>query len=269
MTFTQNGACAKLVFMTKIGIIGLGRLGSALARGLDRCFQKGELHGCARTRKKADALLKSLPRLVIHDAPAEIFSHCDPVFLWTRPEDAKVILEVDAALIRGRRPLLVSCVLDVPFADYTPRWAWSYPNVNLAAGRGTTLLHFAPDLPQADRALLRGVLGSVGTVYEAPPREIPFYSAVFSCGPALHAVMLETLADTLALRRGYDRDFCRRIARECAAGTVALQEQDRIDAAEVVCRVAHPGGPSEAGSNFLREKLPGLFEEMLKRMKKW
>jgi hypothetical protein len=49
----------------------------------------------------------------------------------------------------------------------------------------------------------------------------------------------------------------------------ALQEQDGINADELVYRVAHPGGSSEAGVKFLKAFLPEAFEKMLISMKKW
>ncbi len=113
------------------------------------------------------------------------------------------------------------------------------------------------------------ILGSVGSVYILPPEEIPFSSALCSCGPALYATMLEALADTMAAHRGYDRELCRRMVRETALGTLLLQDLDGVDASEVVKRVAHPGGPSESGVAHLRATLPELYNAMLQEMRKW
>ena len=80
---------------------------------------------------------------------------------------------------------------------------------------------------------------------------------------------MELFADTMAARKGYDRELCRRLVRETMAGTLLLHELDNIDAKELVHRVAHPGGSSEAGVAFLKEFLPGAFEKMLIAMRKW
>jgi pyrroline-5-carboxylate reductase len=252
-----------------IGIIGLGRLGAALARGLDRFWDKGDIWGCNRDAGKAEAVAALASRLRLCASSAEVFERCDPVFLWTKPADALAVLEENRELVRRADPLVVSCVTHTEFGRYCARWAETLPNVNLPAREGVTLVWYPPELKRADRLTLEGVLCAVGNVYELPRDEIPYYSALASCGPALYAVMLEELADALAARRGYDGALCRQLVRETARGTVALQELDRLDARGLVERVAHPGGSSEAGSQFLREKLPGLFEEMLKKMGKW
>jgi competence protein ComER len=252
-----------------IGIIGLGRLGGALACGLDRFWKDGEFFGYNRGEEKARAVAALAPRLKLLDSAAAVFERCDPVFLWTKPEDAFKILESNAALLQKRNPCVVSCVTHTGLGRYCARWAESLPNVNMRAGRGVTLVHYPQSLGIADRQMLGDVLGAVGSVHELPRDEIPYYSALASCGPALYAVMMEEYADTLSARRGYDRALCRVMVRETLAGTVAMMDGDRLDAAGLVERVAHPGGPSEAGSSFLRERLPELYSEMLTRMKKY
>ncbi len=253
----------------KIGIIGLGRLGSALARGLARAEASHAVFACTRTPAAAGALARDLPRLRLLRTPADVLRAGDLVFLWTKPADAAEVLASNQELIREQRPLLVSCTPGVPLARFTARWAESLPNVNLAIGRGVTAVAYAPTLDKADRRLVHDALAAAGSVYELPVEEIPFYAALFSCGPALFAAMTELLADTLAARRGYHRNLCRRMVRETVLGTALLQESDNADAAEIVRRVAHPGGPSEAGVAQLRASLPPVYELMLQQMHKW
>jgi pyrroline-5-carboxylate reductase len=113
------------------------------------------------------------------------------------------------------------------------------------------------------------ILERVGSVHEVAAADLTYYAALTSCGPALYAVMFEVLADTLAQARGFDRETCRRMVRETALSTLLLQDLDRIDTAEVVERVAHPGGSTIKGVRHLRTHLPKLCEEMLKAMGKW
>jgi pyrroline-5-carboxylate reductase len=253
----------------KIGIIGLGRLGAALARGLDRAGHAGGLYGYNRGAAKAQAVTVQAPTLQLCAAEADVLRQCELVFLWTKPEDALRVLEANRELIQEQRPLIITCVIGLPLATFTDRWAECYPNVNMPALKGVTALNYAPTMEESDRRLAHDVLGKVGSVYVLSAEEIHFYSALCSCGPALYATMLELLADTLAARRRYDREQCRRMVRETMLGTILLQELDQVDAAEVVQRVAHPGGPSEAGVAHLRTTLPALYEAMFQKMRKW
>jgi competence protein ComER len=252
-----------------IGVIGLGRLGSALVRGLFGDKGDESVYGFNRSPGKGSALKRECPGLLVCNSAAEVIELCDVIFVWTKPDDAMSIMEDNAALIAARHPLLVSCALNVPMSHHSGRWAECYPNINMAVGKGVTVIHYAPSLPESDRTRLRDILSRVGTVYESTAEDMPYYSALCSCGPALYAMMTELLADVLCSRRGFDRALCRRMVRETVLGTALLQEADASDAAEVAHRVAHPGGSTDAGLRHLKTVLPGIYEQMLKDMKKW
>jgi pyrroline-5-carboxylate reductase len=252
-----------------IGVIGLGRLGSALVRGLYREHRNGVIYGYNRTIAKGSILKTQCPDLQLCNSETEVLELSDTVFIWTKPQDAISIIEKNVDLIRKKQLLLVSCSLDVPLAHYTARWAECYPNINMAIGKGVTLIHYAPSLSDSDQILLTDILHQVGSVYPTSAEDMSFYSALSSCGPALYATMLEMLADMLVTQRGYDHEICRRMVQETVIGTMLLQEHDGIDASEIVHQVAHPGGSSEAGVGYLKSNLPEVYEKMLKAMKKW
>jgi competence protein ComER len=252
-----------------IGIIGLGRLGSALARGLDRAGCPDPLFGYNRNSEKGESVRAQAKSLKLCGSEGDIFSQCGLVFLWTKPKDAEAVLELNKAAIGEHNPFIVGCTVGIPFAGYTDRWAECLPNVNMPTGKGVTLIAHRPEITEHDRDLLLQVLGLVGSVYEVPAAELVYYSALASCGPALYVTMTEMLADVFSAHQGYDRALCRRMVRETVAGTMALQELDGLDAAGLVHRVAHPGGPSEAGVRHLSALLPQAYPEMFKAMKKW
>lgn len=252
-----------------IGILGLGRLGEALARGLTRGGAAEPVLGFNRTAEKARAVAQRAPGLELAGSAREVLERCDPVFLWMKRDDAAALLDEHHTLVAQRQPLVVSSTLGVPLATHTGRWAESIPNVNLSTGRGVTLVAFPSGAAAEDRALLRKVLAPTGAVHELPAGDLAYLTVLASCGPALYARMLQLFADALSARRGYDRELCRAMVRETMAGTLALQEQDGVGADEVVWRVAHPGGLTEKGLTVLERRLPALFEEMLTNMGRW
>jgi pyrroline-5-carboxylate reductase len=249
------------------GIIGLGRLGESLARGLTR--DGTPVSGFNRSVEKGRQVAARVPGLSLLASAREVLERCDPVFVWMKPGDAAEVLAANREVIAARRPMLVSCHPDAPLAEHGDRWAESLPNVNLATGMGVTLLAFGPRVEAEDKELLKAVLAPTGVVHELPAGELTYYSALCSCGPGLYARMMQTFADVLADRRGYDRELCRAMVRDTMAGTVALEELDRIDGDEVVRRVAHPGGSTEKGLAVLDRELPALFRAMLENMRKW
>lgn len=252
-----------------VGVIGLGRLGSALVRGFYKEDSQRTIYGFNRSSEKGKKLLEIVPMLQLCNSEAELLEKCDCVFLWTNAKDAAIVMEQNASLIRKKQPILISCTPGVTLSEYTSRWAETLPNVNMAIRKGVTLVHYAPAIKETDRANIQAQLLRVGAVYETTQQDIQYLSALCSCGPALYATFMELFADTLAIRKGYDKNLCRRMVRDTFDGTIALQEHDGINADELVYRVAHPGGSSEAGVKFLKAFLPEAFEKMLISMKKW
>ena len=149
-----------------IGIIGLGRLGAALARGLDGKGFAGEIYGFNRSQIKAKTIAGQVPDLKLCLSETELLDKSDVVFLWANCLDATQILERNAGFIKQKKPLIVSCTLEVPLSTYTSRWAECFPNINMPAGKGVTVIHFAPSINESDRAFLTETLNSVGTMYE-------------------------------------------------------------------------------------------------------
>lgn len=251
-----------------IGIIGLGRLGTALARGLARAGVP-DVVVFNRTTAKADALASDHACLQVAASAAAVLAHCDPVFLWTAPSDAAALASEHATLLARHQPLLVTCATGWDPREHTRRWAMTLPNVNLACGQGATLLTWGPGLTHADREAVRAPLAACGALHEVDAEHLSRYAALTSSGPALYARTLEIWADALAGRHGLDLEVCRGMVRQAMAGTLALQEQDSIGADEVVDRVAHPGGTTERGLGVLDVELPRVAEDMLRAMGKW
>lgn len=251
-----------------IGIIGLGRLGTALAGGLARVGVP-DVVVFNRTTAKAEALASECPGVAVAASAAEVFERCDPVFLWTAPPDSAALASEHGEVIARHRPMIVTCASGWDPGGHTPRWATTLPNVNLSTGQGATLVTWGPGLTEADKDAVRAPLAACGVVHEVDAERLSLYAALTSSGPALYARALEIWADALAGRHGLDPEVCRGLVRQTAAGTLTLQEQDAIGAGAVVDRVAHPGGTTEKGLDVLNAEFPRVAEQMLRAMGKW
>jgi pyrroline-5-carboxylate reductase len=153
-----------------LGIIGLGRLGSALAHGLYMENPKRTMYGFNRSAEKGKLLSEKVPTLHLCTSEAELLEKCDCVFLWTNAHDAAIMMEQNASLIRKKQPILISCTPGVALSEYTSRWAEPLPNVNMAIRKGVTLVHYAPALMETDRVYIQAQLLRVGAVYESTQR---------------------------------------------------------------------------------------------------
>ncbi|PKQ23490.1 MAG: hypothetical protein CVT65_07810 [Actinobacteria bacterium HGW-Actinobacteria-5] len=248
-----------------VGIIGLGRLGGALARGLGRVGGQ-EVYAYSRTAATAAQVVADAPGVRLLATAAEVFERCDVVFVWMYASDARRVLAANAELLARRQPFLVSSTPDAGFGEFSPRWAEALPNVSLSTGLGVTLLTWGAQPAEADRAAVLAPLLACGEVYEGTAAEVEAWRALTSNGPALYARALECWADTVARRHGIDRELCRDMVRRTVAGTIALQDEDGIDAAEVIRRVAHPGGSTERGLRVLDGSIEELSDGVVRAL---
>ncbi|MGC3995288.1 MAG: pyrroline-5-carboxylate reductase dimerization domain-containing protein [Propionicimonas sp.] len=251
-----------------VGIIGLGRLGGALAKGLARAGGF-EVYAFSRTAASARDLLAGTEGIALLDSAEAVFERCDVVFVWMGPDDARAVLASCAEVVARRRPFLVSSTPGVRFDEFGPRWATTLPNVNLSVGQGATLLTWGEVPSDADREAVLAPLRACGAVYEVDAEDLGFYCGLTSNGPALYARVMDGWADTVADRHGYDRQLCREMVRQTVAGTIALQAGEGIDAAEVIRRVAHPGASTEQGLRVLDAHVEPVSEEVLRAMGQW
>jgi pyrroline-5-carboxylate reductase len=248
-----------------VGIIGLGRLGGALARGLGR-VPGAEVYAYSRTATTAARVVADAPGVRLLESATEIFERCDVVFVWMYAADAREVLAANAELIARRQPFLVSSTPDAGFGAFSPRWAETLPNVNLSTGLGVTLLTWGGQPSDEDRERVLAPLLACGEVYEGTAEEVAAWCALSSNGPALYARALECWADTVADRNGLDRELCRDMVRRTVVGTIALQEDDGIDASEVIRRVAHPGGSTERGLRVMDASIEELSAGVLRAL---
>jgi pyrroline-5-carboxylate reductase len=248
-----------------VGIIGLGRLGGALARGLGRVPGQ-EVYVYSRTAATAAQVVADAPGVRLLESATAVFERCDVVFVWMYASDAREVLTANAELLAQRRPFLVSSTPGAGFGDFSPRWAETLPNVNLSTGLGVTLLTWGGQPSEADRAGVLAPLLACGEVYEGTAEEVAAWCALTSNGPALYARALECWADTVAERHGIEPQLCRDMVWRTVAGTIALQEDEGIDASEVIRRVAHPGGSTEKGLRVLDESIGTLSGQVLRAL---
>lgn len=251
------------------GIIGLGRLGSSIARALDTALADPQ-HPLAasvsevlihnRTPSVAEALASE--RLRVAEV-SQILRECDPVFMMTDAAGTETLLREHAAALTEANPTIVTCVPRWAPSEFTDRWVATIPNVNLTTGQGATAVAWGPGTTPDDQHRARTILSAGGRVIETTLDKLPAWSALMGSAPATYAKLLETWADAVAARHDLDRDEAREVVRQTAAGTIALQELDGLDAAGVIERVAHPGGATERVLDALDAHFPAVAETML------
>lgn len=234
----------------RIGIIGNGRLGQALARGLSRnraqdifvAFRNG-----ARTLDiPGVSLVRELPAV-------------DLVILAVKPQDVASALAQHQARI-GPVPLVsaaagvrLQTLMEITGGDQPVVRAM--PNICAVVGASVTCLCYGyedPELVGKVTAVFEQ-LGSILTLPREWETQLDAVTAVSGSGPAYVFEMMAALTDA-GITLGLDPLLAYRLAAETARGAAMMAlDQAQTSWAELVRQVASPGGTTEAALSVLRD----------------
>ncbi len=225
----------------KIGLIGAGSMGGALARGLGEPLLVADVDA-----DRAEALAAEVGGEAVGDN-AELGARAELVILAHKPGQ----LDEVAAGLDGSGSAVVSILGGTPLSALEralpgrPVYRFM-PNIAAEARQG--VLCYAPgrlagDGPEAEVLDLFGRLGAVVPLSE--PLIEPA-TALMGCGPAFFALVVEALVDA-GVRHGLPPAEAGRMAAETMAGTAAMLRADGYDTAGLRRRVTSPGGSTARG----------------------
>lgn len=173
----------------KMGFIGTGNMGSALARAAAKSGERMLLAN--RTPEKAEALAAVLGAKVGTNLQAA--AACEYIFLGVKPQMLPALLDElrPALLERTDRFVLVSMAAGVKTG--TIRQALGFdcpvvrimPNLPVASGTGVILLSPGAQVTEDELCELERLLQAAGLLMRMPEGQIDAGSAVSGCGPGV------------------------------------------------------------------------------------
>lgn len=173
----------------KIGFIGTGNMGGALARAAAKGGHTLLLAN--RTPAKAEALAKELGGTVCPNAEAA--ETAELLFLGVKPQGLPGLAGELAPVLQARKgnaPVVVSMATAVTLRELDAMLGGGLPlirimpNTPAAVGAGT-ILYAAQNVTDAQLNAFRAVLAQAGLLLPLPEAQIDAASAISGCGPAL------------------------------------------------------------------------------------
>ena len=244
--------------MSKIGFIGCGNMGGALALAVAKELGGSSVLLCDADRSKASVLADRLSASVT--SLEVLVSDADVIFLGVKPQGFEGLLAEIAPRLRerGEAPLLVSMAAGLSIAKISAmlgvpaRIIRIMPNTPVAVGEGMILYSTADTVTDSDLALFLSAMKQAGRVTPIPEDKIDAASAVSGCGPAFAYLFAEALADA-GVSCGLARADAQMLAAQMMLGSAKMVlESDRNPGAlkDAVCS---PGGTTIAGVYALEQ----------------
>lgn len=238
--------------MLQVGVIGVGQIGSAIARVLAQSEKYGVI-GSRRNIEKAKELEQYGVKLTRDNR--EVASSSDVVFLAVKPYKAVEVLREVADLLDGK--LLISVAAAIPIkrlmnAAPKAKIVRAMPNVAIMVRAGFTAYVKAPGLTEEDSRLVEELLSEMGKCMEVDEELMDAVTALSGSGPAYVATLIEAMAYA-GLKVGLPREFAYQSAAYTVFGTAKLYLETGLHPATIKEMVLTPAGTTIEGIFYLEE----------------
>jgi pyrroline-5-carboxylate reductase len=241
----------------KIAVIGGGRMGSSLAKGL---LASGVLpnHAITVTCSTPERASLSASDLGVRhaDSNPEAASRSDVIVLSVKPAKALAVIADMKTELEGK--LLVSMVAGIRSEDLSNaagpscRIVRVMPNTAIRLLEGMTAISPHSSASPDDVRLTAKIFKAVGNVELVPESLLDVVTAISGSGPAFALLMLESMV-TKGMALGLDEGQARRFAAGAFSAAADLIVQTEDSPRTLREEITSPGGTTAAGLKVLEE----------------
>ncbi|MGV9746943.1 pyrroline-5-carboxylate reductase [Rhodococcus zopfii] len=239
--------------MTRIAVIGGGRIGEALVSGLlQGGFATKDLVVSEKSEARAEALAQEYS-IRVTGAVADAAEGADVLVIAVKPGDVDAVLTdlANADLDGDREQLLVSLAAGIPTTRYENKLSAGFPvvrvmpNTPMLVGEGASVIAAGRHAKAGHLELVREILSSVGTVTVVPESQIDAVTAVSGSGPAYFFLIAEAMIDA-GVSLGLSRAVATELVVQTMTGSAAMLDRSGENAADLRAAVTSPGGTTAA-----------------------
>ena len=256
----------------KIGIIGYGSMGKMLLWKFWESgrFKYGDLLAANRTPEK----LEDASGIALICTNRELARKADIVFVCVRPADLRTVLtEIKTDL--APETLLVSLNGSVTFEMIGKvlrhKTSKVIPSLTAEINRSQTIVCCNDLVENPDKEMLKDLLSIIGEVIELPENEVGMGSELVSCMPGFIASIFDVICTSAQDHTEIPHEQIVRMVLNTMSAAGDLMLQKDLSFAEVVSRVATPGGITEEGTKVIYNMLPQtagtLFAKTMEKRK--
>lgn len=239
----------------RIGFLGCGNMGSALARAAAK--RTNSLLLANRTPAKAEALAMELGGLAADNG--QVARECDLIFLGVKPQMMAGLLAELAPVFRERtdRFVLVTMAAGLSMESIRSMAGGDYPvirimpNTPASIGEGM-ILYCATGVEPEELEAFCTLMSGAGALDELPEGLIDAGSALSGCGPAFVYPFIEALADG-AVACGLPRQKAQQYAAQTLIGAAKLVLESGEHPGALKDAVCSPGGSTIQGVRALEQ----------------
>lgn len=242
----------------KIGFIGAGNMGGALARAAAKAVAPANIFLADQMVEKAAALAGELGCNTC--TAVQAVETCDYIFLGVKPQVMGAMLSQIAPALAERKEgfTLVSMAAGVCMTDIRRMAGGDYPlirimpNIPVSVGGGMILYDVTENVSSEAEEGFCKAMTYAGRLDKLPEKLIDAGSALSGCGPAFVCLFAEALADG-AVACGLTRQQAMTYAAQTLKGTAEMLLETGMHPGALKDAVCSPGGSTIAGVGALEQ----------------
>lgn len=258
----------------KYGFIGIGNMGSALARAVSKKCSQSEIALANKTTVKAETLSDEIGGTVTDNL--SLCECSENILLCVKPQTLKSLMPtlkdalLDNACRTGKKPVLITPAAGITtdtLLSLTGLSEWPVirimPNTPVSIGEGVILATKNDFVAKDDFDAFVSDFSAAGVIEILPEDLIDAASVISGCGPAYIYMYIEALAKA-GEKLGLSRDAAESLAKATARGSASLSLASDESLETLRERVCSPGGSTIEGvKSFADSDLDNVVEKAL------
>ncbi len=240
----------------RLGILGVGNMGSTIARGVVGAGILGEapIHIFDVDPARVEALAGE-PRVHACSSELELVQQSTMVILAVKPQVAAPVLEAITGAVT-KDHALVSIMAGIPLNFLRARAPSAgglvrvMPNTPMLVEEGMAAVAFEAGVSPAIREVTLEIFSALGRAVELDERYLDAVTGLSGSGPAYVLAFLEALADG-GVKVGLPKTTALELAAQTILGTVKLYFEQGVHPGQLKDMVTSPGGTTIAGLHEL------------------
>jgi len=250
------------ISMRSVGVLGAGRIGSAIIRALKSCIPNLEIYASGRSEETLSRALRFGAK--VSKDNAYVVRNSDLVIVSVKPHHfLDVYNQIPLDFWLGK--LVVSVMAGVRLETLSrvlhgAKVFRAMPNINTLVGKSATAIA-TNNNDSEDRSLVERVFQCFGSVYWVPEEYLDIWTSLVGSGPAFMAEIIDGLV-LGAVSSGMTRDIAYKATLDMIEGTVKLLRELGTHPIEIRDEVTTPSGTTIQGLKILESKgiKAGLIE---------
>ena len=243
---------------TKVGLIGGGNMGRAIAGGLLR----GGMHAtdlmiAEPLQEQCDLLRKELYGIMVTEENHTVAAAVDILLFSVKPQILKPVCEHLAEVVQQSRPLIMSIAAG-PTIEDIDQWLGGglsvvrvMPNQPALIDQGISALFANDRTDRSDRDMAEKIMTAVGQViWLDSESKMDAVTAVSGTGPTYFYLLIDCMIEA-GIKSGIDPETARTLAVETARGATSLASAEDESMSLLIERVRSPGGTTTAAFEIL------------------